>query len=84
MKITVIGAGGSVGSPAAFYLATQQLADEIVLIDYKKNLAKQHAMDLGTAVSAKGVSIRAGGYADLPGTDIVINAAGVPQGIIKD
>ena len=84
MKITVIGAGGSVGSPAAFYLAAQQLADEIVLIDHKKNLAKQHAMDLGTAVSAKGVFIRAGDYADLPGTDIVINAAGVPQGFIKD
>lgn len=84
MKITVLGAGGSVGGPTAFYLAAQKLADEIVLIDYKDNLAKQNAMDLSTAVSAKGVTVRAGGYADLDGSDIVINAAGVPQGMIKD
>ena len=80
MKITVLGAGGSVGGPTAFYLAAQKLADEIVLIDYKDNLAKQNAMDLSTAVAAKGVVVRAGGYGDLEGTDIVINAAGVPRG----
>jgi malate dehydrogenase len=84
MKISVIGAGGSVGSPAAFYLATQKLADEFVLIDYAENLAKQHAMDLGTAVSVKDVVVRAGGYEDMAGSDIVIIAAGVPQGMIKD
>jgi malate dehydrogenase len=84
MKISVIGAGGSVGAPTAFHLATQKLADEFVLIDYKDNLAKQNAMDLSTAVSAQGVVVRAGGYGDLAGSDIVINAAGVPQGMIKD
>lgn len=84
MKISIIGAGGSVGSPTAFYLATQKLADEFVLIDYAKNVAQQHAIDLGTAVSAKDVVVRAGGYADMTGSDIVIIAAGVPQGLIKD
>lgn len=84
MKITIIGAGGSVGSPAAFYLASQKLADEFVLIDYAENLAKQHAMDMGTAVSVRDVLVRAGGYADMSGSDIVIIAAGVPQGLIKD
>lgn len=84
MKITIIGAGGSVGSPTAFYLAAQKLADEFVLIDYAENLAKQHAMDLSTAVSVKDVMVRAGGYPDMAGSDIVIIAAGVPQGLIKD
>lgn len=84
MKISIIGAGGSVGSPAAFYLAVQKLADEFVLIDYAENLAKQHAMDISTAVSAKGVKVRAGSYEDMKGSDIVLIAAGVPQGLIKD
>jgi malate/lactate dehydrogenase len=84
MKITIIGAGGSVGSPAAFHLAAQKLADEFVLIDYAHNVAQQHAMDMGTAVSARDVLVRAGHYEDMAGSDIVIIAAGVPQGLIKD
>jgi malate/lactate dehydrogenase len=85
MKIAIIGAAGSVGSPAAFYIAAQGLADEILMIGGKKqNVLKQHAMDLSTAVSALDIKVRAGGYEDLPGSDIVINTAGVAQGLIKD
>lgn len=85
MKIAIIGAAGSVGAPAAFYIAAQGLADEILMIGGKKqNVLKQHAMDLSTAVSALDIKVRAGGYEDLPGSDIVINAAGVAQGLIKD
>jgi malate dehydrogenase len=85
MKIAIIGAAGSVGAPAAFYLAAQGLADEIIMIGGKRqNVLKQHAMDISTAVSNLGIRIQAGGYPDLGGTDIVINAAGVQQGLIKD
>lgn len=85
MKIAIIGAAGSVGSPSAFYLAAEGLADEILMIGGKKqNVLKQHAMDLSTAVSALDIKVRAGGYEDLPGSDIVINTAGVAQGLIKD
>jgi malate/lactate dehydrogenase len=85
MKITVIGAAGSVGAPAVFYLAAKGLADEILMIGGKRqNVLKQHAMDISTAVSAKDVVIRAGDYGDMAGTDIVINAAGAPQGLIAD
>ena len=78
MKITIIGAAGCVGSSAAFYLAAQRLADEIVMIGGRKqNALKQHAMDLSTAVSARDVVVRAGTFQDMPGSDIVINAAGV-------
>ncbi|MCF8095630.1 MAG: malate dehydrogenase [Desulfobacteraceae bacterium] len=85
MKITIIGAAGSVGAPAAFYLAARGLADEILMIGGKRqNVLKQHAMDISTAVSGMGVKIRAGGYEDMGGSDIVINSAGVQQGLIKD
>jgi malate/lactate dehydrogenase len=85
MKISVIGAAGSVGAPAVFYLAAKGLADEIVMIGGKKqNVLKQHAMDISTAVSAKDIVIRAGDFSDMGGTDIVINAAGAPQGVIAD
>lgn len=85
MKIAVIGAAGSVGAPAAFYLAANKLADEILMIGgSKQNVLKQHAMDISTAVSALDVSISAGDYSDLEGSDIVVNTAGVQQGLIKD
>lgn len=85
MKITIIGAGGSVGAPAAFYLASQGLADEILMIGGKRqNVLEQHAMDISTAVSGLDILVRFGTYEDMGGSDIVINAAGVPQGLIAD
>lgn len=85
MKVTIIGAAGSVGSPAAFYIAALGLVDEVLMIGGKRqNVLKQHAMDLSTAVSAQNIFVRAGGYEDMTGSDIVINTAGVAQGLIKD
>jgi malate dehydrogenase len=84
VKLAVIGAGGSVGGPAAFYAGVQRLVDEIVLLDVRQNVAEQHAIDLGTAVSALGVKVKAGTYEDLAGCDVVMNTAGMPQGLIAD
>lgn len=85
MKIAIVGAAGSVGAPAAFYLAAQGLADEVLMIGgSRQNVLKQHAMDIKTAVSNLGVRVYAGDFTDLSGSDIVINAAGVQQGLIKD
>jgi malate dehydrogenase len=85
MKITVIGAAGSVGAPAVFYLAANRLADEFLMIGGKRqNVLEQHAIDIGTAVSSRDIIVRAGDYSDMAGTDIVINAAGVQQGLIAD
>lgn len=85
MKIAVIGAAGSVGAPAVFYLAANRLADELIMIGGKRqNVLQQHAIDIRTAVSSRDIIIRAGDYSDLVGTDIVINAAGAPQGLIAD
>ena len=86
MKVTVIGAAGSVGAPVAFYTTVSGLASQLVLIDLRLNVVKQHALDLGTAASAAGrsVAVKAGGYEDMAGSDVVINAAGVQQGLIAD
>lgn len=84
MKVSVIGAAGSVGAPAAFYIGVSGLVDELVLIDMRPNVVQQHAMDMSTAMSELGVTVKAGAYEDLAGSDVVVNAAGVPQGLIAD
>jgi malate dehydrogenase len=84
MKITVIGAAGWVGMSAAFQIAATRLADEMVLIDVRENLVEHHAMDLSTAVSGLDVKVKAGGYEDTRGTDVVINAGGLHGDITAD
>jgi malate/lactate dehydrogenase len=84
MKVTVIGAAGSVGAPAAFYIGVSGLVDELVLVDMRPNVVQQHALDMSTAMSELGVKVKAGTNEDLAGSDVVINAAGVPQGLIAD
>ncbi len=84
MKVTVVGAAGWVGMSAAFHVAASRLADEMVLIDVRENVAEHHAMDLSTAVSALNVKVKSGGYEDTAGTDVVINAAGLHQDITAD
>ena len=61
MKVTVIGAAGSVGAPAAFYIGVTGLVDELVLIDMRPNVVQQHAMDMSTAMSERGVKVTASG-----------------------
>lgn len=80
----MIGAAGSVGAPAAFSIATQGLADAIVMLDTRRNVVQQHAMDLATAVSSLDVSVVAGAWEDMAGSDLVVIAAGVQQGLIAD
>jgi malate dehydrogenase len=84
MKVTVIGAAGSVGAPAAFYIGVSGLVDELVLVDMRPNVVLQHALDMSTAMSELGVKVTAGTNENLAGSDVVINAAGVPQGLIAD
>jgi malate dehydrogenase len=84
MKVSVIGAAGSVGAPAAFYIGVMGLVDELVLIDMRPNVVQQHALDMSTAMCEYGVKVVAGGHEDMAGSDVVINAAGVPQGLIAD
>ena len=83
MKISVIGAAGYVGSSVAIALAFEGLPDEIVLIDPdRQNIVTHLGMDTTTAVADRGVLVRGGGWEDMHDSQIVIVAAGAPQGLI--
>ena len=84
MNVSIIGAAGAVGSATAFHIAVSRLADEILLIDMRQNVVQQHGMDISTAVSPLNLRVRAGSYEDMAGSDVVVNAAGMPQGLIAD
>lgn len=78
MKISIIGAGGRVGSNTAFALQCLGLGRELVLLDANQAAAEGEALDLmhGSAFTASQV-IRAGVQEDLDGSDIVIVTAGL-------
>ena len=82
MKISVVGAAGYVGSCTAVELALGGLADELVLIDpFKQNLVLHLAMDAGTAAADLNVKVRAGDFADMQDSQIIIVTAGAAQGL---
>jgi L-lactate dehydrogenase len=78
-KIAIIGTG-HVGVAAAYALFIQGLASEILLLDLDRSRAEGEAMDLMHGQSLIGsVTVRAGGYEDLAGAQIVVVTAGVGQ-----
>ena len=80
MKVGVIGGGGTLGSSAAFYLATQGIVSRIVLVDVKENVLKSHAMDLEQAISElNDTKIQAGSWEELQGCQIVLVTASLPE-----
>ena len=83
MKVTIIGAAGTLGSCAAFIIAVNKLADELLLIDPWENMLKAHWMDLTTAGAGQDVLVRKGTFADMGGSDIVVVTAGAPSGVIS-
>ena len=80
MKVGVIGAAGLVGSTTAFYLAIQNLVEEIVLIDIKENLRLAHSWDMEQAVmDVSDTRITDGTWESLEGCDMVIHCASVNE-----
>lgn len=79
MKISIIGAAGCVGSSIAFNIASQGLADELMVADIRRDWLEHHAIDFFDAAVANKVDIRVsmGAHDDLSGSDIVVMAAGV-------
>ena len=61
-KVAIIGAAGTLGSCAAFMIAREGLADEMVLLPgTRENLVRFHQMDLETAITGiNEMSIRFG------------------------
>jgi len=75
----VIGAAGCIGSSIAFNIASQELADEMVLADIRKDWLEHHSIDVfdATVVKHGKIDVRMGDHEDIAGSDIVIMAAGV-------
>jgi malate dehydrogenase len=81
-KVTVVGAG-NVGATAANYLALNEVASEIVLIDIKEGLAEGKAMDIMQTSEILGFSSIVTGvtndYTLTENSDVVVITSGVPR-----
>ncbi|MGB7329288.1 MAG: lactate/malate dehydrogenase family protein [Rubripirellula sp.] len=78
MKVSIIGAGGLVGSCAAYALQCGGLASEIALLDVNQEMAVGQALDLqhGSPSVADQV-ISGGGYEHIPSSDVICITAGL-------
>ena len=77
--MTVIGAG-NVGATIAYTLAVEGVANEIVMIDIKKEKAEGEVMDISQGSPFfSGTDITVGDYADAADSDIVIITSGVAR-----
>jgi malate dehydrogenase len=89
MKVTVVGAGGNVGSTVAFTLAERDFAKEIVLVDIERKEgdktfypSKGRALDQWETAPISGFDTRLVGtvdYEDTRDSDVCVITAGVPR-----
>lgn len=78
-KIGIVGAG-NVGSAAAYAMVMRGTADDLILVDANESYAAAQAEDVLHATPFAGASrVRAGGFDDLEGCEVVVLAAGVNQ-----
>jgi malate dehydrogenase len=78
-KVTIVGAGGGVGSALTYTLATSRLPYDIVLIGRRPQAITCQLMDLDALAGRPDVgTIRAGNRADFADSDIIVLAAAVP------
>ena len=78
-KVTVIGAG-NVGATIAYTLAVEGVANEVLIIDIRKDKAAGEAMDIAQGSPFFPASrIYSGDYPDAVGSDIVIITSGVAR-----
>jgi L-lactate dehydrogenase len=77
-KASIIGGAGRVGSNAAYALQLGRACEDIVLVDVASEAARGEALDLTHGRAAVGYPrIRAGDYAAIADSDIVVVTAGL-------
>lgn len=82
MKVFIVGGAGIVGSATAFYLASQQIVEEVVLQDLSGDAVLSHAMDMAQSVFLTSKTrVTAGSWEDAAGADVVVVAAGLPASL---
>ena len=89
MKVTVVGAGGNVGSTVALTIAQRDFAKEVVMVDIEKKEgdktfypSKGRALDQWESAPVHGFDTRMTGtvdYADTKNSDVCVITAGVPR-----
>jgi malate dehydrogenase len=80
MKVSIFGAAGTVGSCTAFAIVTRGLADELVLLDTRRNVLMNHVMDMDIASRFRNdAMVIAGNDEDISGSDVVIIAVSIPS-----
>ncbi len=81
-KVTVVGAG-NVGATCANVLVTNQMADEVVLLDIKEGVSEGKAMDIMQTANILGTNTRLVGvtndYKMTEGSDMVVITSGIPR-----
>jgi len=88
-KVSIIGAGGNVGSIVAYSIAMQGLAHEVILVDRDIQRAKGKALDMNQAAAAlrsHSVVKAAETYEDVRDSSVVVITAGFPrkEGMSRD
>ena len=81
-KVTVVGAG-NVGATCANVLVTNQMADEVVLLDIKEGVSEGKAMDIMQTANILGTNTRLVGvtndYKKTANSDVVVITSGIPR-----
>jgi len=89
MKVTVVGAG-NVGATCANVLALNEVANEVVLLDIKENLAEGKALDIWESAPINYFNTRITGatndYSKSANSDVVVITSGIPRkpGMTRD
>lgn len=89
MKVTVVGAGGNVGSTVAYAIAERDYAKEVIMVDIEKKEgdktfypSKGRALDQWETAPISGFDTRLVGtvnYEDTKDSDVCVITAGVPR-----
>ena len=81
-KVTVVGAG-NVGATCANVLVTNQVADEVVLLDIKEGVSEGKAMDIMQTANILGLNTTLTGvtndYEKTADSDVVVITSGIPR-----
>lgn len=82
VKVSVVGAAGTVGASAGYNIALRDIVDELVFVDIPdmEDTTVGQAADVnhGVAYDSNTV-VRQGGYEDTEGSDVVVITAGIPR-----
>ena len=82
VKVSVVGAAGTVGAAAGYNVALRGIADEIVFVDIpdQEDTTVGQAADVNHGVAYDtNTTVRQGTYEDTAGSDVVVITAGIPR-----